>query len=763
MVQSDTKILPPGGRDALFISILLPLTTFSILCYEIVLTRLFAYIFAYHLTALAVSLAVFGLGAGAFIRVRWLAYLPQRTLAAVAHLGFSVSLCALYVALMLTHHTVVAIILSAMPFVFGGIAVSYYYEVRRSDQAATTYALDLSGAAVGCAAGVLLLVETGADGALLLLAGLAAASAVLASGRAEPARRGALIRWAVLCVIPPAAIEAFDGKLRDPLLNRHSSVSKQLPRLLREHGNVVGTAWSAVGRADLYETPNTSSKVIFSDGMNSSVFLPESSAGLDGLFASLPYAITSIRSALILGAGAGLEVRVARAAGVTDIQAVELNRGIIELVRDWRSFGGPIYDQPGVTLFVAEGRKFVLTRPQRYDIIQMSLVLTATAQSGTFALAEGYLYTKEAFESYLDHLEPAGMLAMIDDSYARTLKNTVTAVAALQQSRGLASNAAMNHIAVVSNPQREPGYKYMLLVSPTPLSRERIQRLTAEVPRRSLQAVWVPGVATTPLLQTLSEGGVDAIIEAAPMNVAPPTDDKPYLNFFAKTPADIFQTLRPYILLSLLMAAALAVMILADSRSVGAAGRQSSALAALYGVGFMFVELGLLHKLTLAVGGPTYVLSILLFALLLSCGLGSLVSGHFAGPVRARIGSFAIVVAVIGVVTTEVIERWYRLDAVSSSVLRVACVLAMVMPIGLCLGAPFPDLLRRSSSSSESRRAYLWAVNGVGSVLGGALTLILMPLQGGHIVLLTGCALYFFAWLVDRRLPVTVLEKRPKS
>ena len=60
----------PGRRDALLVAIVLPLTTFSILGYEIILTRLFAYIFTYHLTALAVSFAMFGLGSGAYIRVR---------------------------------------------------------------------------------------------------------------------------------------------------------------------------------------------------------------------------------------------------------------------------------------------------------------------------------------------------------------------------------------------------------------------------------------------------------------------------------------------------------------------------------------------------------------------------------------------------------------------------------------------------------------------------------------------------------------------
>src|SRR5262249_3436380 len=131
-------------RAARLASIVLPITTFSILCYEIALTRLFAYIFTYHLTALAVSFAVFGLGPGAYARVRWLSSPPQRTLAVAAHLASSMSLLALYIALMLTHEAVAIVFLSAVPFVPAGVAVSHYYEVRRAERAATTYALDVS-------------------------------------------------------------------------------------------------------------------------------------------------------------------------------------------------------------------------------------------------------------------------------------------------------------------------------------------------------------------------------------------------------------------------------------------------------------------------------------------------------------------------------------------------------------------------------------------------------------------------------------------
>ena len=79
--------------------------------------------------------------------------------------------------------------MSMLPFVFAGIAVSHYYQARRSDRARATYALDLAGAALACAVSALLLIGVGADGALLLLAGLAAIAAGLASIRVAAANR----------------------------------------------------------------------------------------------------------------------------------------------------------------------------------------------------------------------------------------------------------------------------------------------------------------------------------------------------------------------------------------------------------------------------------------------------------------------------------------------------------------------------------------------------------------------------------------------
>jgi len=183
-------------------------------------------------------------------------------------------------------------------------------------------------------AAVLLLTGVGAGGALLVLAALTGVAGALAATRADATLRRPFLILATLCFVLPGLAHGFRDRWPDPLLNRHSSVDKQLPRLLREQGGeVVDWAWSPVGRADLYQRPNDPDKLILADATNSTVFLAANPEGLPALFAFLPDAVAPVRSALVLGSGAGLEVRLAREAGVADVEAVELNAAIIRLVR----------------------------------------------------------------------------------------------------------------------------------------------------------------------------------------------------------------------------------------------------------------------------------------------------------------------------------------------------------------------------------------------------------------------------------------------
>ena len=79
----------------------------------------------------------------------------------------------------------------------------------------------------------------------------------------------------------------------------------------------------------------------------------------------------------------------------------------------FREFSGGIYTNPRVRIAVDDGRSFVRRTPERYDVIQASLVDTwAATAAGAYTLTENTLYTVDAFNDYLDHLTDDGVLTI---------------------------------------------------------------------------------------------------------------------------------------------------------------------------------------------------------------------------------------------------------------------------------------------------------------------------------------------------------------
>src|SRR5204862_748335 len=71
-----------------------------------------------------------------------------------------------------------------------------------------------------------------------------------------------------------------------------------------------------------------------------------------------------------------------------------------------------IYSLPEVHLHVEDGRSFVRSSEEKYQVLQATLVDTwASTAAGAFALSENNLYTTDAFYDYLSHLTDDGVLA----------------------------------------------------------------------------------------------------------------------------------------------------------------------------------------------------------------------------------------------------------------------------------------------------------------------------------------------------------------
>ena len=103
--------------------------------------------------------------------------------------------------------------------------------------------------------------------------------------------------------------------------------------------------------------------------------------------------------------------------GAKKIIGVEINPGVAQAAREaFPEFGGYLYDparHPDVELHVAEGRHFLERSEENYDVVQLSGVDTfSTTEAGAFSLSENYLYTVEAFQTFMRHLREGGVLTL---------------------------------------------------------------------------------------------------------------------------------------------------------------------------------------------------------------------------------------------------------------------------------------------------------------------------------------------------------------
>ena len=163
------------------------------------------------------------------------------------------------------------------------------------------------------------------------------------------------------------------------------------------------------------------------------------------------------------------------------------------------------------------------------------------------------------------------------------------------------------------------------------------------------------------------------------------------------------------------------------------------------GFGFIAVELALLQNLILLVGHPIFTLSVLLFTLLATGGIGSALSE------RVPMWLACISVAAIGALEAIALPRlvptllWLPLWG------RIAVAIVLIAPLGLVMGMPFPSGLRRTGSGSLPAPPFYWGLNGIMSVIGSITTVFVALMAGFQAAMLMGSACYIVAALASTR------------
>ncbi len=486
-----------------------------------------------------------------------------------------------------------------------------------------------------------------------------------------------------------------------------------------------------------YDAPRADAHFMLLDQSAATQIL-DGSGELSVLRASIiaaPYEVLSRPRVLIIGPGGGIDIQNALIHAASQIDAVEVNRGVANLMRGpLATYSGHVYSARGVNVVEDEARSFIRRSPERYDLIVMTVVDSyAALASGAYALSESYLYTAEAFDDYLAHIADHGTLAVgrfYREPPIEMLSTAALGVDALRR-RGVLD--PFGHLMVLS--YRDFG---LLIVR-----QDAFDTAAADSVRR-FAADHHFAVAFDPLDR---KGPFAGALLVTPV---PATDDRP---FFFANPNDpgaqvpiayliLFGALVPAVVLSWVL------LLLPLRRVTGAAlatsvGRRTSVQAVAVGFGFIAAEIVLLQRLTLYLGQPALALALGLAALLVGAAAGSAtLAGGRIGVGRAAVGSALVLITAVALIDhiTAATLSW-PLPA------RAGFAAVLSITIGLPLGSVFPTVIASSGAKDEGLVSWAWAVNGAASVVGSILAVAVSLVAGFTLVGLIAAGCYAIAAL----------------
>ena len=490
---------------------------------------------------------------------------------------------------------------------------------------------------------------------------------------------------------------------------------------------------------------------------------------------ALPYNIRPGAKSLIIGPGGGWDVARALASGSHDITGVEINPIIATTIMRERypERSNYLYERPDVHIYVEDGRSFVRRSKDKYQVIQATLVDTwASTAAGAFALSENSLYTTDAFHDYLSHLTDDGMVVFTRwgfDPPRESLRLVSLAIEALGQ---LGEKDAWRHVIVGREGSVEGwGAKDTVLISRKPFSAEDLDRSRAALSH--MQTVYLPGAGIhNHFTDLLTSPNPEQYERDYIFDITPISDNRPFF-FYTVQPRDLWSYIRnashdtadfkinkAVPLLFGLMAVSLAAtaLILAlppivlGTRLPRQPGVRGFLLYFLFiGAGYILIEVGLIQKFVLFLGHPTYALSVVIFSMLVSSGLGSALSRRVLGKSEGRLikalGCVALLASLLAVIVSSLLTALVGLPLP----LKMAITAGLIAPLGFVMGMPFPTALQRLEEWHAPSVRWAWSLNAASSVLGSVGALVFSIYLGLVQTLIIGGMLYLAALVVAAR------------
>lgn len=444
----------------------------SIIMFEIALTRVFAIMMWHHFTYMVISIGLLGFGAsGSLLTVTRLGEkegTAERALVwTSAAYGVSVVLAFCFttfvridsLSLKDKPENALALFLIYLivfvPFLLGGLGIGLAL-TRFVKSVNKLYFGDLVGSAVGASISVIALKAFGGSAAVVI-AGCFGLIAAFCFSFATPRRYLVLsvpglvvglwlflgftglmpsvvskIEWKVPYAVGKEAA-VLEALLADPekrkLLGLADEPIDKLPSATAEvevGPHLASSAPMIGGDMGIIDAIPIASRGVGQDGAAPTMLYKDAAnlanfPFLDDTQAASAYIVHKAagrtdQKSMVIGVGGGVDVLVALANGAKHVTAVELNTAMIDMVtvKYDKYLGGLFTTSPlasQIDLVNSEGRAWLRSHDDKYDVIQMSGVDSYTALSGgAYTLSESYLYTVEAVQDFYEHLNPDGIV-----------------------------------------------------------------------------------------------------------------------------------------------------------------------------------------------------------------------------------------------------------------------------------------------------------------------------------------------------------------
>ena len=749
----------------------------TVICFEIVSTRISSVIFVNNYAFIILSLAILGLASGSIYSYYKIKTDISKNFRLLFNLlilaGLSLIVFIFIVIELKITNPFIYFLLQFFPYFFFGIIYSQIFKTF-AEISFKIYASDLLGATFGSIASLFVINIFGASNSVLLLAiliySLAGIYIILHF------KKYILLYYSIISILLFFLIINGDNSFigRIPIGNFPEKDFYYVYPNANEISEIIDSRWSIYGRSDLVQYNNQDAvKQLFVDGsagsqmyrFNGDVRNPNQLL-LNLLVRhsnSIPFFLldeSEKNNMLVIGPGGGKEILMGLFGGIEQITGVEINPDFVGIVKSYKDFNGGIYtDFPNVQIEIEEGRHFVRKTDRSFDLIVIALPSTEQLQSiDNLAMNENYLLTEEAIQDYLKILTPEGQLIITVHNKLELVRLITTSMSAFNNN-SIDNQEFLNHIFIL-----EQDYAPTVVIKKNSFTIneiKHIQEIISTLPEDLPSITYLPfqwgklkkSVINNFLIDAKrNRMSIEASGELGKYNIVPCRDDSPYFYKITKgIPEDYLWLLISVVFFNLLLIGIPMILIKRkNSRHKNFNIIIPLVIVLCIGIGFMIIEVSLFQKLVLFLGSPTVSLSVLLSSLLIGMGIGSFFGEKiFKKNIISRLYFNIFAIVVVGIIlflfSPFLFNRLFGYNLFISWLI----VFFVILPFGFLLGIPFPMAIKfLKLNKKEEYIPWMYGINGAMSVLGSVIAVISSMVWGFSATFYAGISVYFILLLI---------------